>query len=396
MYHRLSSPTRFLRAQSVATGHPYTLAVEGHGGVPGSGVSAVAMNIYAGSPAGTSTAQVTVWPSGAARPLEANTAVSPGQPHTNFSLVQLGSTGSVSISVDHASVPITVDVAGWYSADASTTNGTGGAHHTYLQPSILFDSRTSGGAFGHGVYEDIPVDFTVDDTPHITSLAVQFTAFGSSGSGTLTAWATGQALPSATAIVYGPNSTTTNYGIVRAGTLTSGGRSYPSISVLNNGPKPVQVIVSILGYYDDGTLADGERYFPNTPLRLGISGSATAHTQYTLAPGPSANAQTHALNLESSVGVPTATTAVGLWADAMGVGFPPQAQLRADADRTTFAATIAPVGTGNQVITENSTGSTTLSVWSFGHFDTDAAPMTAARDPDGPAPRSAFVRRLHR
>jgi hypothetical protein len=104
--------------------------VAGRGGVPLSGVDAVAINVTATSP--TARSFLTVWPTGKSRPNASNLNVAAGQTVPNFVMVKVGTGGQISIFNHRGTVDVIVDVVGWFP--------TGGSY-TALTPARLLDTR---------------------------------------------------------------------------------------------------------------------------------------------------------------------------------------------------------------------------------------------------------------
>ncbi|MDT4922368.1 MAG: hypothetical protein QOG01_81, partial [Pseudonocardiales bacterium] len=395
MYHRLATPARLLSSHSVNAGHPYSLKVLGGHGIPGSHVSAVALNVTAAKP--SQTTSVTVYPGGSNRPAQSDLTLAHGSTRSNFALVKVGSTGRITISTSHGTTPVTVDVSGYYSATGlSATYGTGAAGHTFVDSSWILDTKRQGfGPLPHDYYIDAPVDFDPLDTPHITSLAVRITAYGSTGSGSIAAYATGGRLPATSVLSYSANSTTSNYAIVSAGRFFgNNGQPYPSIAFLNRGARPVHLIVTITGYYDDDTFWFGERYTPTAPVHLGVANPLYAGGLRTISPGNHAHTWTAAMNLKIAASAPTATTTLALWPRGIsGIGAPAHGQLHANAHQSTVASTPVAVGIGNRFFLRNAAGRTSVNLWSFGTFEAWPAPSARSYASDGTVsagtPRSA-------
>lgn len=376
MYHRLSTPARFAAGHKVVAGHPYTLQIDGGHGLPSSHVSAVALNVLAANP--TQDTSVTVYPTGSSQPAQPDLVAQHGTTRSNFALVKVGTNGRITIATSHGTTPVFIDVTGYYSATGlSTSYGTGGATHTYVKPGTVLDTKAdTGGALAHDFFVDAPVNFDPQDTPHITSLIVQITAYGSSGSGTLAAFPSADDLdnvhvPPTSVLAYRPYSTTSNLAIVSAGRLTLAGTQYPSIGILNRGSRPVQLFVTIVGYVDDDTFMYGERYTPTTPVHLSMSSPLYNGSVRTITPGSHAGTWTTAMNVKISASAPTATTTLSLWPKGFsGVGAPAHGQLHANANQTTMASTLAPMGIPtNQFYLRDIGGKTYSNIWSFGVFN---------------------------
>ena len=90
-----------------------TITVTGVGGVPASGVSAVALNIAAYNPSVVS--YLTLYPNGEARPNTSNLNTWPGRNVSNLAIVKVGSQGKVALYNYDGTVDLVVDVVGWFS-----------------------------------------------------------------------------------------------------------------------------------------------------------------------------------------------------------------------------------------------------------------------------------------
>ena len=115
-------------------------------GVPADGVLAVALNVTATNP--TLATYVTVWPTGAGRPLASTVNVGAGRSAANLAVVGVGAGGKVSIFVAFGSADIVLDVVGWFaSATAAVPAGTG-SRLLPVTPERILDTRTGNGATG--------------------------------------------------------------------------------------------------------------------------------------------------------------------------------------------------------------------------------------------------------
>ncbi|MDP1805502.1 MAG: fibronectin type III domain-containing protein, partial [Acidimicrobiales bacterium] len=88
------------------------LQVTGRGGVPATGVSAVAVNVTVTEPAGGG--YLTTWPTGVLAPLASNLNFVPAQTVANLAVVQVGSDGKISFFNGGGGVHVIADVAGWF------------------------------------------------------------------------------------------------------------------------------------------------------------------------------------------------------------------------------------------------------------------------------------------
>ena len=143
-------------AGRLAAGEVRNLVVTGRGGVPATGVGAVALNVTVTNPAAPSF--LTVWPTGAPRPTAANLNFVAGQTVPNMVVAKVGAAGEVSIYNFGGDVDVVVDVMGWFPT---------GSAYTGLTPARLADSRpgyptidgvlTGSGPLGAGATREVPV-----------------------------------------------------------------------------------------------------------------------------------------------------------------------------------------------------------------------------------------------
>jgi len=97
---------------ALSAGASVDLTVLNRGGVPASGVGAVALNVtVAGA---TAAGYVTAWPTGSGRPLASNLNFVPGQLVPNMVIARVGSGGKVSLFNSSGNTQLVVDVVGWF------------------------------------------------------------------------------------------------------------------------------------------------------------------------------------------------------------------------------------------------------------------------------------------
>ena len=89
------------------------LQVTGRGGVPGSGVSAVILNVTAVN--NTTNSFVTVYPNGVGQPLASNLNPIAGRITSNLVTVPVGVNGQILLFNAFGSTDLVADVFGWYS-----------------------------------------------------------------------------------------------------------------------------------------------------------------------------------------------------------------------------------------------------------------------------------------
>jgi hypothetical protein len=206
------TPTRILDTRNgIAINGPVfgqtELQVTGKGGVPATGVSAVAMTVTATG--ATEAGYVTVWPSGKPRPEASNLNTIPGVDTPNLVIVPVGPDGKVSL-FSFRSTGLLADVVGWYT-DATAPIGLDGLFIAN-NPTRVIDTRP--GALHIGPNGPIPANssFAFDPTsaastaipagvPKVAVVA-NITATQAGGSGYLTAYPDGTAPPTASVVNY--------------------------------------------------------------------------------------------------------------------------------------------------------------------------------------------------
>ncbi len=231
-------------AGPVGAGGTTDLTVVGRGGVPATGVGAVALNVTATGP--TANSYVTVWPAGAARPTASNLNVVAGQTVPNMVIVPVGAGGKISLFNFAGTVDLVVDVLGWFPA---------GGSYTGLSPARLMDTRpglptVDGQAVGAGpVGQGGTTDLTVVGrggvpASGVGAVALNVTVTNPTLGSFLTVWPAGEARPTASNLNMVAGQTVPNMVIVPVG---AGGK----ISIFNNGGT-VDVIVDVLGWFPTG------------------------------------------------------------------------------------------------------------------------------------------------
>lgn len=112
-------------------GQSISVGVTGVGGVPATGVAAVMLNVTVTQPSAIS--YLTLYPTGASRPLASNLNFVAGQTVPNAVMAKVGTGGKISIYNAAGSAQVIADVSGWY-ADGSANSPPGGQ---YVSPRRL-------------------------------------------------------------------------------------------------------------------------------------------------------------------------------------------------------------------------------------------------------------------
>src|SRR6478672_1991854 len=246
---------QFSALGQLGQGDSVDLTVLNRGGVPASGVGAVALNVTATNPSAPSF--LTVWPTGADRPLASNLNFGGGQTIPNMVIVPVGAGGQVSFFNNTGGVDVVVDVLGWFPT---------GASYTGLTPARLMDTRggnpTIDGQFAGGgqVGQASSVDLTVVGrggvpVTGVGAVALNVTVTNPTNSSFVTVWPTGADRPLASNLNFVGGQTIPNMVIVPVG---AGGQ----VSLYNN-TGGVDVVVDVLGWFPTGA-----SYTGLTPARL--------------------------------------------------------------------------------------------------------------------------------
>jgi len=261
------SPSRILDTRDgtggisgpVGPGTTTDVQVTGRGGVPAGDVAAVAMTVTVTQP--SSAGFVTVWPSGAARPLASNLNFNRGESPSNLVVVKVGSNGKVSVLNSAGTSHVVIDVAGWYSG-----TGTGNAGRFQpLVPARILDTRTGAGGgvrLGAGASLDLQVTGAGGvPASGVQAVAVNLTVTGPSANSFVTAFPTGEARPLASNLTFAAGSTVATRAMVKLG---AGGK----VSIYNLAGA-TDVIVDVSGWYTDWSVAGPLGAFvPVAPARV--------------------------------------------------------------------------------------------------------------------------------
>ena len=276
-YHSLT-PARILDTRTgvgginvpLGPGTTVDLQVTGRGGVPATGVSAVAMNVIVTQPTGDG--YLTAYPTGTARPTVSNLNFPPGDTVPNLVVVKVGANGQVSLFNAVGSSHVIVDVAGWY-----TQAGDGNAgRYQALNPSRLLDTRLGigGGArLGPGQSLEVQVAGAGGVPPSGAQAAVlNVTATNTTATSFLTVYPSGEARPLASNLNVDAGETVANRVFAKLG---ANGR----VTVFNSAGG-TDVIVDVGGWYTDATVPGATGTFTAldpariVDTRLGVGGIA--------------------------------------------------------------------------------------------------------------------------
>lgn len=210
--YRPLSPARVLDTRSglgaakglVGKGQAITVQVTGAGGVPSSGVSAVALNVTAtGAPAG-GFVQVIPSAGGTAAGASSNLNVVARQTVANLVVVPVGDTGAVDL-YSSSGTHLLADVAGWFTDDSTAPSSTG--LFVPVAPERLLDTRTTAKPGDGGSVALNPLGRAGVPTSGVSSVVLNVTATLPAAGGFV------QVLPTGRGVVGGSS----NLNLERAG-----------------------------------------------------------------------------------------------------------------------------------------------------------------------------------
>lgn len=219
-YVPLDNPARLLdtregngaAAKIVGAEESIDVQVAGRGGLPTTGISAVALVVTV-----TNTARsgfVTAWPTGQTRPLASTVnPVGTNDIRSNLVMLPVGTDGKVSLYTLQPT-HLVMDVAGYFT-DSSAPLATKGLM-VAVSPRRLLDTREAGAPFGRLNAGDTGVvDYTAAVAPaNAIAIIHNLTVDGTAFAGFVTAWPTGATRPTASNVNWnGPNQTRASLAI---------------------------------------------------------------------------------------------------------------------------------------------------------------------------------------
>ena len=245
----------------IPSGGSIELVVTGVGGVPPSGVDAVALNVTA--TAGTAFhSYLTVFPTGTLRPLASNINFTKDTTVPNLVVARVGDNGRVTVYNNAGHTHVVADVLGWYASAAGA-----GSRYAPLTPARILDTRYGVGVpsvrqVGAGETLELPVVGRGGVPAHgVSAVALNVTATRATGPETfVTVFPSGRPRPLASNLNVLPGQTVPN--LVMAG--VNNGR----VSLYNN-IGGVDLIVDVQGWYatPNAPPAGLSTYVPVAPVR---------------------------------------------------------------------------------------------------------------------------------
>ena len=376
---------------ALGTGATRDLVVIGRGGIPATGVAAVALNVTVTGP--TASSYLTAWPAGTTRPLASNLNFGPGDTVPNMVTVKVGSNGSVSIYNNLGSVDVVVDVAGWYLTDAE---------YQPLVPARLMETRyglstVDGTSNGWGkIRSGLHADLTVlgrggVPAANVSTVVLNVTVTGPTEPGYLTVWPTGEAMPLASNLNFTTNTTIPNLVVAKVG-------ANGQVSIYNSSGW-TDVVVDVLGWYQSDTVfsslspsrlmdtRSGQRTTDGLAAGGGAIASGATRTLQVTGRGGVPLSGVGAVALNVTVTGPSGSGYLTVWPS--GTQQPLASNLNFKPGQTIPNSVVAKVGSGGQISIFNSSGNSDVVVDVLGWFTASVV--------SGPtAPQSVGVLQGHR
>ena len=347
------------------------LPVLGRGGVPLTGVAAVAVNITVAEP--TAWSYTTAYPGGAVRPNASNLNFNPGQTIANMVIVPVGSNGQISLYNYAGQTHLLVDVLGWF----ATGGGYAGA-----SPARLLDTRpgastfdgsfAGGGQVGPGSVLSLPV-LGRGGVPSsgVGKVAINVTAVTPTTDSYLTVYPTGSSLPTASNLNFSSGQTIANMVIVPVG-------SNGQINLYNYAGQ-THLLVDVLGWF-----ANGAGFTGFSPTRLldtrpgaptfdglfagsGQVGPGSVLSLPVLGRGGVPGSGVGAVAINVTAAQPCTSSFVTVY--PAGAARPTASNLNFSAGQTIANMVVVPVGSNGKISLYNNSGQTHLLVDVLGWFD---------------------------
>jgi len=232
----------------VGPGGTIELKVTDAGGVPAAGGTAVALNVTATNVSG-SESFLTVWPSGASRPLASNLNFIQGQTVPNLVIARVGDGGKISIFNNVGNVDVVADTQGYFAAPVASGQPLPGSQYFPTSPARILDTRNGVGVPGNAMGQlgtggtlDLQVTGAGGVPANATAVVLNVTAADSPGPDSfLTLYPAGTARPLASNLNFVAGQTIPNLVIARIGT---GGR----VTIYNNLGSTV-VVADVQGWF---------------------------------------------------------------------------------------------------------------------------------------------------
>ena len=276
---------------AIGPGATANVQITGRGGVPASGVTAVAMNVTVTEP--TADGFLTIYPTGTTRPLAANLNFTPNKTVPNLVVVKVGTGGKVDIYNSAGSTHVVSDVAGYFTESATGGDG----RFQPLSPARILDTRLGTGAPVARIGPGASLDLQVTGQGGVPATGAEAVVMNVAVTNTtaqsyLTVHPTGETRPLAANLNWVAAGTVSNRVIAKLG---SNGR----VTLYNNAGE-TDIIVDTNGWFTNGVQATtGSVYAALTPARILDTRTGTGGV-----PGPRPADSTVDIQITGQGGVP--------------------------------------------------------------------------------------------
>lgn len=368
-YHGFPAPARLVSGVTLTGGHAYTFSVYGKWGIPTGNIQSVALNLDVVSP--SSNANVWIQKGGSTKATFWNAFIQKGVESTTFSIVPVGSGGTITIYLSSGTAKINVDASGYFALATLDNEGPGSQFYADAYPEQVANTTRIDGLLPHGYTLNVfarPYAVPASQSTDVSAVMVEITAYEAAKNGTLTAFAYHGANHGTTTIAYRFNTTST-IAIVPVTNVVIGSYRYPAISILNNGPTGTEVVVSTIGFFDQyDDVYGGARYVPIAPKHV-YQATMAPKLSKIIAPGSPTSLYTSGLvtTMSSSpAGYPT-----GVRVSAVGGGPAPiEGQFHSLKGQSVASTTMLPLGfPDNEIDVLNGAATTPLNMWANGMFN---------------------------
>ncbi|MCX2747547.1 S8 family peptidase [Arthrobacter sp. MI7-26] len=352
----------------IAPGQTINLTVTGRGGIPATGVSAVAMNITVTAP--TAAGYITAYAGGTTKPDTSNVNYGPGQTVPNFAITPVAADGTVSFTNSSSgTVHLIADTSGYYLGGTPTQSGT---FKSLVMPRRQLDTRTSTGGINGPIGPGQTIKVKLADGGYVptgvSAVAMNITVTAPTAAGYITAYAGGTAKPDTSNVNYGPGQTVPNFAITP---VAADG----TVSFTNSSSGTVQIIADTFGYIIGGPP-------PSQPGAFGVLAPPQRQLDSRTGGGPVAPGQTIRVQITGQGGVPvsrvsavalnitvTEPTSAGFITAFAGGTAPNTSNLNYGPGQTVPNFAITPVGADGTVsFTNSSSGTVQLIADTSGYY----------------------------
>ncbi len=349
------------RRAPLGSGVTAEIPVLGVGGVPTTGVTAVALNVTATN--STTGSYFTIWPKGEARPIASSLNWNAGETVPNLVVMKPGVGGKINVWTESGDVDAIADIVGYF-------RDTGDNRFLPVSPARLLDTRNGVGGERRRVGPGESIDLTVTGVngsgvpaSGVDAVVLNVTVDQPTEWSYLTVWPTGEARPNASSLNYRAGQAVPNLVIAKVG---AGGQ----VSMFN-AYGSVNLIADVVGCFATGALG---RHHSLSPTRILDTRDGTGRSgrigveQFSLGVAGVAGVppQANGVVMNVTVADPDSGSYLTVW--PTGESMPTASSLNYEAGVNTANLVIVKVGALGAVDLFNARGSTHLIADVVGYF----------------------------